>query len=342
MEQYTDDERVEDLKKWWKDNGASIIAGIALGLLAIFGWKYWGDYRNTQAERASQAYDAFIALVEKPDIAQAQQRGQALLTDFSNSSYAALTALRLAKLAVDAGDNATATQQLEWVINNAKLDELKDIARLRLARVLLAAKQPSEVEKLLERVTTATLIAEREELKGDLYLAGNDAAKARAAYVAAQTASGGNPLLQIKLDNLSAPTPESVVPAPPAPPPTAATTPPAQAQSAAAIQATTTPVPPTAPTEPPAATTPSAALTEPPATTAPSSAVPTEPPKATVAPPPAPEPAATLSTPAVPSPPTGAAVPAPATTRLADPTPAPPVDAGTAPASTPPTPASGQ
>ena len=60
MEQYTDDERVEDLKKWWKENGASIIVGIALGVMAIFGWRYWNSYRDAQAETASRAYDAFI------------------------------------------------------------------------------------------------------------------------------------------------------------------------------------------------------------------------------------------------------------------------------------------
>lgn len=214
MEQYTDDERVEDLRKWWKDNGASIVVGIALGLIAIFGWQYWGSYRNAQAEKASQAYDAFVAAVGKPD---ASQRGQAVLTDFPKSSYAVLAALRLAKLAMDSGDTATAIQRLEWVIGNAKLDELKDIARLRLAQARFAAGQPTEAQKLLDEVATASLTVEREALKGDFYLAGNDLARARTAYAAALAASNGNRLLQLKLDNLAAPTPDSVVPAPSAP-----------------------------------------------------------------------------------------------------------------------------
>jgi len=115
MEQYTDDERVEDLKKWWKENGTSIIVGIALGLIAIFGWQYWNSYRNAKAEQVSKAYDAFVAAAEKPDAEQARQSGQALLAEFPKSPYAALTALRLAKLALDGSDTATATQRLEWV-----------------------------------------------------------------------------------------------------------------------------------------------------------------------------------------------------------------------------------
>ncbi|HRY15297.1 MAG: tetratricopeptide repeat protein [Candidatus Competibacteraceae bacterium] len=238
MEQYTDDERVEDLKKWWNENGLSIIVGIALGVAAIFGWRYWNNYRDTQAEQASLTYDAFIKAVEKLDIEQTRQRGQSLLADFPNSSYAALTALRLAKLAVDSGDNATAIQRLQWVIANAKLAELQDIARLRLARVFFAAGQLTEAEKLLDSITIRSLTAEVKELRGDLYLAGNDLAKARTAYTAALAAGGANRLLQIKLDNLTAPTADTVIPASPPPPsPPVADAPPA-------------PVPETAPVTP--------------------------------------------------------------------------------------------
>jgi len=231
MEQYTDDERVEDLKKWWQENGVSIMVGIALGVAAIFGWRYWVSHRDAQAEQASLAYDAFIEAVEKPDADQARQRGQGLLTDFPNSAYAALATLRLAKLAVDRGDLVTAIQRLQWVIDHAQLDELRDIARLRLARVLFAAGQATEAETLMERVNTASLTAEREELRGDLYLAGNDPAKARTAYAAALAAGGASPLLRIKLDNLAAPTADTVIAAPAPPPPD----PPAQSAEPAAV-----------------------------------------------------------------------------------------------------------
>lgn len=246
MEQYTDDERVEDLKKWWHDNGASILIGIALGVLAIFGWQYWRSYRDAQAERASQAYEAFVAAAEKPDIEQARQRGQAVLSDFPKSPYAALAALRLAKLAMDGGDAATARQRLEWVIANAKLDEIKDIARLRLARAQLAAGQLAEAGQLLDSVATASLDAEREELRGDMYLAGHDPAKARSAYTAALAAGGEQGLLQLKIDNLAIPTADMLVIAAPAQPPEAQPAPvPSQAESvpASTEAATTEPAP---------------------------------------------------------------------------------------------------
>ena len=307
MEQYTDDERVEDLKKWWKDNGASILIGIALGVLAIFGWQYWRSHRDAQAEQASQAYEAFLAVAEKPNADLARQQGQAVLTDFPKSPYAALAALRLAKLAMDGGDAATAMQRLEWVIANAKLDEIKDIARLRLARVQLAAGQLAEAGKSLDSVATGSLNAEREELRGDVYLAGNDPAKARTAYAAALAADGSQGLLQLKIDNLAGPTADMMVIAAPVAPPPEVQPEPTPAEPAA------TPVP----AEPAATPTPAEPAAVPvPTDTAP---VPAEP--ATV--PVSAEPAA------VPTPAEPAAAPAPAEPAATEPVPVAPPSAPT-------------
>lgn len=306
MEQYTDEERVEDLKKWWQENGTSIIVGIALGLVVIFGWQYWGSYRHTKAEQASLAYDAFIVAVEKPDADQARQRGQALLNDFPNSPYSALAALRLAKLSTDSGDMANANQRLQWTVDNAKLDELKDIARLRLARLLLADGKPADAEQHLAKITTAGMTAEREELRGDIALAGNDFTKARTAYTAALAAGGGDPLLQLKLDNLNPASADSVVVAPVAPPTptqpetpqTSAAPPPAAGSETPAVTAPTTaaqPVPPPAVTESAPASAPNSPTTEPAAANSVSNPITT-----TVAPTPtSPEGTATPATPSV-------------------------------------------
>lgn len=302
MEQYTDDERVEDLKKWWKENGTSIIVGIGLGLVAIFGWQYWNAHRNTKAEQASQAYDAFVTAAEKPDPDQARQLAQSLLADFPKSPYAALAALRLAKLAAESGDSATAIQRLEWVIENARLDEIKDIARLRLARVLAAAGRAPDAELQLARVATPGLTAEREELRGDLALAGNDPDKARTAYTAALAASGGNFLLQLKLDNLAPPTADSVIAAPAAPteppePPASVTPPAAPPPAAPAASPETAPLPGSPPAAP--AATPGPAGTPPPASAEPMS------PALPAAPTPPASDSVTAPAPATPAPTTG-------------------------------------
>ncbi len=309
MEQYTDDERVEDLKKWWKDNGASILIGIALGVLAIFGWQYWRSHRDAQAEQASQAYEAFLAVAEKPNADLARQQGQAVLTDFPKSPYAALAALRLAKLAMDGGDAATAMQRLEWVIASAKLDEIKDIARLRLARVQLAAGQLAEAGKSLDSVATGSLNAEREELRGDVYLAGNDPAKARTAYAAALAAGGSQGLLQLKIDNLAGPTADMIVITAPVAPPPEAQPEPAPAEPAATA----------APAEPASVPTPA----EPTAALAPTDTAPVPAEPAAV-----PAPAEPAAVP-VPTPAEPAAAPAPAEPAATEPVPVAPPSAPT-------------
>ena len=148
MEQYTDDERVEDLKKWWQENGVSIIVGIALGVAAIFGWRYWVSHRDAQADQASLAYDAFIEAVEKPDTDQARQRGQGLLADFPNSTYAALATLRLAKLAVDLmqGEPGLARQTLQ-----ERLGLRRQALRERSGRVRQRGIQPAAAAGLARR-----------------------------------------------------------------------------------------------------------------------------------------------------------------------------------------------
>lgn len=277
MEQYTDDERVEDLKKWWRENGPSILIGIALGIVAIFGWRYWTEYRATQSEQASAVYDTFIEALEKPDHAQAQQRAQSLQADFPKSTYSAMAMLRLAKQAAENGDLAAAGQRLQWVIDHAQLEELQDIARLRLARVLFADGKLDEANRRLEQVKTTTLSAEREELRGDVALAKNEAGKARTAYAQALAAGSSNSLLRLKLDNLAEATADNVViaaPAPsaPEPEPTPPVEPKAEEATAPAEAAAAAPAAPQAETTAPAEATaeaPTAPQTE---TTAPAEA----------------------------------------------------------------------
>ncbi|MFO1430850.1 MAG: tetratricopeptide repeat protein [Candidatus Competibacteraceae bacterium] len=200
----SDDEQVERLKKWWQDNAKAIFGGIAIGLAVVLGWQYWTAHRTARAEQASAHYAVLQQAVEQQDTALAQQQGQILLKDFSKSAYAVLASLELAKLAAQSGDNAAAGQHLQWVIAHTRQAEIKDIARLRLVRVLLAENRYDDAAALLNEIGNPNLTAEREELRGDLYAARNEPAKAREAYQAALGVKTGNPLLRLKLDNLPA------------------------------------------------------------------------------------------------------------------------------------------
>lgn len=204
----SDEEQLENIKTWLKTNGPAIIAGIVIGIAAILAWQYWTAHRATQAEQASLYYGNLLRTIEQSDYAAARQQGQILIQEFADTPYGALSALMLARLAVEAGDMAAGAEHLEWVIAQAELDEIRDIARLRLARVRLTEGKLDQAEAQLNQVNHASFTVQVEELKGDLYVARNQPAEARSAYQAALAASdpaANTELLRIKLDNLPSP-----------------------------------------------------------------------------------------------------------------------------------------
>lgn len=197
----SDDEQLESLKSWWKTNGLSVITGIVIGLAIVLGWQYWSSRQASQAEQAAQHYMALLQAVQRSDPDQTRQQFRVLRDDFADSAYAVLAALQLARLDVENNDKAAALEHLQWALDHTGQEEIKAIARLRLARVLLAEGRHADAEAQLDRIQGFT--AEVEELRGDLYLARNEPDKARLAYQTALTAAGsGGALLQIKLDNL--------------------------------------------------------------------------------------------------------------------------------------------
>jgi len=82
----------------------------------------------------------------------------------------------------DRGELKSARAQLQWVLERAPSDELRDLARLRLAAVLLDDKAYDEALTLLEAKHAEPMAAQYAALKGDILVAKNQAAEAKAAY----------------------------------------------------------------------------------------------------------------------------------------------------------------
>lgn len=209
MEGYvSEQEQVEALKKWWKENGKAVLAGVVLGLGILFGGRAWIDYRHTQAEKASGQYAELMAAKERGDNAVAVQKGEEILKDYSSTPYATLAALALAEVKLAQGDTAAARTQLQWVADNAKQAGIKHVAQLRLGRVLISEGNPDAALALVPMGDTEGFAAAYEELKGDAYVVKGDIAQARAAYQKALDAleptAPNRALLQMKLDDLGA------------------------------------------------------------------------------------------------------------------------------------------
>jgi len=196
-----DDEQLEALKQWWKENGAAVVAGIVLGAAALFGWRFWQDYQVEQAQAASALYAEMR--VQGGDVDTLMAGAEMLRSDYARTPYAALAALEAAAGLVEAGRLEDAEAQLRWALESARLPEVAELARLRLASVIMAQGRASEVLELLEAELPESYAGLVDELRGDAYRAQGDLDAARRAYDRALSSAGSrSEYLQLKRDDL--------------------------------------------------------------------------------------------------------------------------------------------
>jgi predicted negative regulator of RcsB-dependent stress response len=205
MMMQTDDEQLEELKRWWKKYGGPVITGLVVGLALVFGARFWMDHQERQRLTASAEYEQLRSELNIGNIEAARSRTAYLTDKFKRTPYAVLASLALASAQVEQKQLEDARGNLRWALDNAREPELKDIARLRLARVEGALGNYDAALATLGSSAPAAFAAAYEELRGDLYVASGDAQQARAAYERALEAlkSGpGSELVQLKLNNL--------------------------------------------------------------------------------------------------------------------------------------------
>jgi len=228
-------EKLEDLKAFWARWGNLItgtVIAICVAYIAVQGWRWW---QHKQAEDAAVLYGAVATAVRGNDVAKARDAAAQLATRFSGTGYAPRGALLYAKMLWDSGDKAGARSQLSWVIDNAREDELKAVARYRLAEALLDDKQYDGALATLDAKHPDAFAGLYADLRGDALAAAGRTAEAKAAYQAAlaklDTKSAYRNYVQVKLDALggdgpaggsTAAAPVSAAPVAPATPATAA------------------------------------------------------------------------------------------------------------------------
>jgi predicted negative regulator of RcsB-dependent stress response len=180
-------EQGELVQKWLRENAMSILIGVALGLLAIFGYKQFLGHRETHRLDAAVQYEVFSADLDKKDSDAAKQIAAKLQSDFSDTPYATLASMRIADDASTRGDQAAAQAALQSAYDHAGVDALKTLAGLYLARAELAQNKAKESLDLLDKLPTAGYAAMRSELRGDALAALGRKDEARTAYTDALT-----------------------------------------------------------------------------------------------------------------------------------------------------------
>ena len=230
MEDLSDIEREEQLRRWWSENWAWIIGGIALGLVLLAGWQYWQRHRVQAAERDEAGYVAVLEALARNQRDEAASQAKALRERKPDSPYADQAELALARSALERRDLDGAATLLRGVADRSQDAELRQVARMRLARVLVEQGKHDDALALLDPAAGSAFAPLVHELRGDALAAKGDASAARREYEAALEGAAADGSLdrdfvELKRDALPA---ASAAPAGPAPAAPAATGEPAK------------------------------------------------------------------------------------------------------------------
>lgn len=195
MEFETEEQQIEAIKKWWKENGMTIAAGLILGIVGLFGYRYFVEQKELNMEQTSDAYESVLAtLKQQNDKEKFITEVSAFNLDHSDTIYSNLLSFQLAKLAVDENDLGTAAQHLRDILNNPQHGTVEHIARIRLARVLIAMNEGDVALAVIAEAKGEDFRSSYESLRGDVWMSKGDRNRAHQAYEAAKLHSADGPM----------------------------------------------------------------------------------------------------------------------------------------------------
>lgn len=201
-------EQLAAIKAWWDRWGNLVLSVATVALLAIAAFNGWRWYERHEAGKAAVLYEELLGALDGNDVARKRELAGTLIERYGRTVYGPMAALQIARINVEAGDRSAARAQLRWVIDKSGHEELAQVARLRLAGVLLDEKAYDEALKLLGGDVPPGLAASFADRRGDILLEIGQSEQARAAYREAldkaDTQHPLRPIIQLKLDALPA------------------------------------------------------------------------------------------------------------------------------------------
>lgn len=185
----TEEEQIEAIKSWWKENWMLVVVPVAVLLFGYGGWSFHKHSTEESAKEASAAYAQLIESVETTgqalsdaQIAAAQGQAETIIAEYSDSIYSDMANLILARLAADKGDYAAAAPYLQAVVSDAKTAPLAALAQVRLAKVKVELEAFDDALALVASTDQTAYIAQFAEVRGDIHYAQGSAQAAQTAY----------------------------------------------------------------------------------------------------------------------------------------------------------------
>lgn len=202
-------EQVERLFAWWRENWAWLLSGIAIGVLLLIGWFYWNGKKEATAEQAGLLYRQLVAASDRNEFGRMEALKDQIDQDYASTPYADQGRMLVARMYVETGEYDKAATLLRQVADQAKDVELRAIAQVRLARVLIQTDKADEAIAMLKPDAAGAFTAIQQDVRGDAYFAKGDMEAARVAYAAALAAAPAlspeeRQIVEYKLQDLAA------------------------------------------------------------------------------------------------------------------------------------------
>jgi predicted negative regulator of RcsB-dependent stress response len=199
-------EQIDALKAWWRENARLVIVAALAAILAAAAVSGWRWYRDTQSTKAAALYAVLDKAMRANDTKQVKEVSAQLIDQYGGTAYGPMAALVAAKADFDAGDLASAAGRLTWAAEHGRDEGVRAVARLRLAGVRLDEKKYDEALKVLEGSHPESFAGMYADLRGDTLFAQGKTGDARAAYKLAleklPAQSNYRLVVQAKLDGL--------------------------------------------------------------------------------------------------------------------------------------------
>lgn len=218
MVDYSEEEKIEQIRQWWAENGVGVIIAIVMAVAALIGWRQWQTHQAGQAAAASTLYQTMQDNLQmKTDAARTRSdseteddvvKGTAnqLLEEFPSSVYADYASLVLARLAVEEGEYEQASAHVQAVLDDPASETLRWVATLRMARLKVQLDDVAAAEALVSVDVPEAFSGQAFEIKGDILRFRADIEGAREAYAQAlktTESEAHRELVRMKLDDLA-------------------------------------------------------------------------------------------------------------------------------------------
>lgn len=203
----TDDERADSAKRWLRENGLFLAAGVVLGLGVLFGWQQWEDYRTVRSVEASVVWKQLKGAVDGQRYNEVDESLAILEKEYASTPYLDQARLSVARMYMDRNSPDEAIAQLSDIVAGGGDASLRRVAELRVAQIYLYQEKYDEALSILGADDSSAFAAQFHELRGDAFYAQGRFEDAREEYELAlekdEFTTIDRSFVQMKLDDVS-------------------------------------------------------------------------------------------------------------------------------------------